>query len=64
MLSWVEVSGIGGLSSLVGLSVLLHLLEGSLLRNHTLLGFKLCNSALISIFFGFFDLMVKETHLS
>ena len=58
MLSWVEVSSIGSLSGLVGLSVLLHLLESSLLRNHTLLGFQLSNSSLISIFLSFFYLVV------
>ena len=64
MLSWVEVSGIGSLSRLVGCSVLLHLLESSLLRNHTLLGTKLGNSSLISIFLSFFYLVFQETELA
>jgi len=58
MLSWVEVSSIGSLSGLVGYSVLLHLLEGSLLRNHTLLSFQLSDSSLISVFLSFFYLVV------
>jgi hypothetical protein len=64
VLSWVELSSVSSLSCLVLLSVLLHLLEGTLLLNHSLLSFKHFKSGIVSFFFSFFDLICKKSELS
>ena len=61
---WVELCSVGSLSSLVSLSILLHLSECSLLGNHLFLTHESSQGAFFSICCSLLNLMVKETKLS
>jgi hypothetical protein len=63
MLAWIELGCVSCLTSLVLLGVLLHLLEGSLLRDHALLKFELLNLRVITLFLCLLDLEVKHSEL-
>lgn len=64
MLCWVELSSVGSLSSLILLSILLHLSECSLLGDHLLLTPESSQGVFITLCFSFLNLMSKETKLS